>query len=195
MITVVARKIYNKCSMMASILSMAIYVGCLPAFTQEKFPVDSLFNSAITFKDEKNSDATLKTLAGKPVYITMVYTRCKASCPLMIGKMEKLYRAADERKAEAEFVLVSFDSKHETSETLSKLRVTHKLNGAKWHLWRGDEAAVRELSVLLGINYRTEANGEIVHSNRIVGLDKNGKITVTRDGLDEDLTELLVALN
>ena len=109
----------------------------------------------------------------------------------MIGKMIKLNRAAKEQKVEANFVLVSLDAGNESSKTLSKLRESHKLTSAEWYALRGDSATLRELAVLLGISFRVESGGEIVHSNRIVVLDPNGRIVMTRDGLDDNLTGLL----
>ena len=92
----------------------------------------------------------------------------------------------------AEFVLISLDSEHDTVEDLSAFKRSHKLDGPKWHLLVGADDDVRKLAILLGYSYQRTNNidDQIVHSNKIVLLDRDGVQQFTLEGLNSDIEEL-----
>lgn len=53
----------------------------------------------------------------------------------------------------------------------------------RWVLLHGDEENVRELSMLLEVNYKKQRDGLYAHSNEIILLDKKGRIVTSTEGL------------
>ena len=63
----------------------------------------------------------------------------------------------------------------------------HNLPSKQWHFLSGNEQDTRMLAHLLEIAYEKNAStGEIMHSNKIILLDRDGSIKTVIDGLNTD---------
>src|SRR5262249_5586746 len=82
------------------------------------------------------------------------------------------------------FVLVSFDSERDTPAALHKYRLEHQLDSGRWTLLHGKPDDVLELSALLGVKFKKDAQGQFMHSNVITFLNSEGEISFQETGLN-----------
>jgi protein SCO1/2 len=118
----------------------------------------------------------------------MFYTHCAYACPVTVGDMKRIrdLLPAPER-GRVSFVLVSFDSDRDTPEALRAYRRSFGLDSA-WTILRGGADDVRELAMVLGIQYSRDAKGDFAHSSLITILNSGGEIVFQRSGLQGDVT-------
>lgn len=132
--------------------------------------------------DSEGQQLSLKNFRGRPFLLAMAYTRCESSCPLIVDDLLSIVKSLPSSGQNIKIVLVSFDSDHETPETMKKYREKKKLN-SNWTLLKGDSDAVTELAAVLGVKFKKLKNGEYVHSNSIFLVDKEGVIIAQKDRL------------
>ncbi len=120
----------------------------------------------------------------------MVYTSCQSACPLMIKKLLKIEKKLKENSVEAEFVVVSFDSKFDSPQKMKSFRKNQAISNSNWKLLVGGDKDTRFLSNLLEIRYsRNPEDQTISHDNKVVFLNEKGAIVHTSDGLSFDAQE------
>lgn len=136
---------------------------------------------------------TLRALRGQPVVLAMVFTHCGYACPMTVQDMKRIARDLPDGGRGVRFVLVSLDPERDTPEALRTFARTHAL-GDNWTLLTGSDDDVRMLAGLLGVRYRTEADGAIAHSNLLTLLDANGELLHQQEGLGADPAASITAL-
>lgn len=178
--------------MPAMSLAQHVHHTSLPASTSAKISEDSLFNFGAQFTDQNNKKIVLKDFAGKKTLITMAYTSCQFSCPIIVGKLKEIEkRLAGENIKDIQIVLVSFDLKRDTVEKFKDYIKTKSITGSNWHFLRAQTTSdIQEISALLGISYKAEPDGEFSHSNVISLLDAKGVIQYQLVGMNSDTEEL-----
>ena len=122
-----------------------------------------------------------------PVVLAMFYTQCQYACPMIVAAMRRIQAAltATER-INARFILVSFDSKHDTPAALHAYRQEVGLPTGTWILAHGNPDAVRKLAMILGVKYQKLGKDQYAHSNLITVLNDRGEIAYQRTGLQGD---------
>ena len=168
--------------------------ACCPPIAAAAFTRNSLYQLGVTFTDDTGKSVALGALRGRPVVLNMFFASCGYACPLTVTDLLAIQdRLPAELRAEAVFVLVSFDVARDTTEVLAKYRSQRGLDG-QWVLLRGDDDSVRELAALLGVKYKQEADGMFAHSNLVTILNREGEIVHQRQGLKGGLDEAVTAL-
>jgi protein SCO1/2 len=154
---------------------------------------DSIYQLDARFTNDSGLPFAIGTLRGRPVVLDMFFTSCGYACPLTVKDMlaiqKRLPRAL---QSTAIFVLVSFDSVHDTPPVLARFRSERSLNG-QWILLHGDDAGVRELAALLGVKYKQDSSGAFSHSNILTVLDAQGQIAYQRTGLNGGIDAVVAA--
>lgn len=145
---------------------------------------DSVYNLSGRWKGVDGRDFPLTALKGKPVVLTLAYTACKASCPLIISKLKDIEAQSGPSADRVSIVVASFDPVGDTPKRLAEFAAQRKLDPRRWiFLSPSSDRDVRELAAVLGISYSVDAEGEISHSNAIVLLDAGGVIASKVNGL------------
>lgn len=159
-----------------------------------EFSAKSLYQLDATFTDDAGRTVSLASLRGRPVVLAMFFANCEYACPVLVSDMQRLRQQlpADVR-SRAQFVLVSFDWQRDTPEALHAYR-GHSALDAGWTLLHGDEPAVQELAMLLGVKFKQDARGQYSHSNLITVLNPAGEIAFQRAGLMGDVSEAAKAV-
>jgi protein SCO1 len=166
-----------------------------PAPAIAAYSAASLYQLDATFTDDRGQAFALGALRGRPVVLTMFFASCGYACPLLLTDMQAIRaKLPAEIRAQAAFVLVSFDTVRDTPAALAQYRGQRQLDGS-WTLLHGDGGAVRELAALLGVKYRQEADGMFAHSNLITILNPAGEVVHQRTGLQGGLDETALALS
>jgi protein SCO1/2 len=150
--------------------------GPSPA-TVAALPGDSIYQLPVVLTGQDGLSARLDARRGSPVLLSMFYTSCKFVCPMLIETVRDVETklSADER-AHLTVLLVSIDPGHDSVEVLKRTADERRVDGTRWKLARTDEASVRKLAAVLGIQYRALPDGEFNHTTAVVLVDAEGRI-------------------
>lgn len=163
--------------------------------SQAPMVTDSLYNTKIHFLNSEGQSIPFSSLRGRPVVISMAYTGCNYTCPMVIAQMQNIEkRAIVKGKTDVQFVVVSFDHERDKPPILSQYAKKRSLSD-RWSLLTsvsGKES--RLIANLLGIKYQKTSNGEYDHSFIISVLDSEGVIKAQQIGANEDPEKLLEGL-
>lgn len=150
---------------------------------------DSLYNLQAKWQTQDGKEIQLQSLQGHPVVLTMAYTSCQTSCPLIVDEMKQI-EAHLKKKDAVMFVMASFDVKRDTPDQLKKFAEERKLDPTHWVLLHGSPGAVQELAAALGVKYKENAQGDFDHSNVISVLDEKGVIRHQQAGINKGQKEI-----
>lgn len=165
------------------------------SFNLYAFSSDSIYNLESELIDKDGKKCVLGDLSGKIQIFSMIYTRCKTVCPIIIGNMKALEKLLPEDLLDnVKFSLVSFDPDRDSVENLYKFFKEKRLNDKHWNLYKASNKDVLRLAVAVGIRFAKELNDEYTHSNLIIILDKNGVVRMHHQGLNRNYSELLKLL-
>lgn len=159
-------------------------------------PTDrSLYLLDSTWTSDVGRTVKLGVLRGRPQVLAMVFTRCESACPVIVVDLQRIQRTLPPGlRDRVDFVLVSFDPERDTPEVLRAYRRQMQLGADHWTLLTGRPEDVRELAVLLGVNYQRDARGQFAHSNVITVLNAEGEIIHRQIGLGRRPEEAIEAL-
>jgi len=158
--------------------SVLLWLGaaCMPLAAAE-LPGTSIYQMRAALTDQDGRPFDLISLRGQPVLVSMFYSSCDKVCPMIFATIQQTVKALPAAERERiKVLMVSFDPGNDTVAVLKKTAQAHGCD-ARWTLARGDEATVRKLSALLGIQYRKLANGEFNHSSTVTLVDAEGRIS------------------
>jgi protein SCO1/2 len=148
-------------------------------------PPDSVLQQTGMFTDQSGRNFQLADRRGHVELVSMFYTSCTYTCPLMIDSGLGLQHAlAPTEREHLQILVVSFDPKRDTPAALSAMATKRKLDLSHWTLARADADAVRKLAALLGVRYRQLASGDFNHTSGLILLDADGRILAKTDELD-----------
>jgi protein SCO1 len=133
---------------------------------------------------EKNG-TTLRVddLLGKVWIANFIFTRCSGICPIMTNKMQMLQETFKDN-SEIRFVSFSVDPEFDKPEVLARYATRYKADPAKWFFLTGDKTVIHTLAVKhfhLGVDEQGQQpthdpNANLMHSSKLVLIDKEGKI-------------------
>ena len=126
----------------------------------------------------------------------MVFTHCTYACPTLTKDMKAIaaqLKSNGIKEEEIQYALVSFDTERDNPARLTAFAAEMGLDKS-WTLLTGKEDAVRQLSVLLNIQYEKAPDGNFSHSNVITVLDKEGRIATQLEGLEAGNTETVAVI-
>jgi protein SCO1 len=148
----------------------------------------SIYQLDATWSDDAGHALTLISLQGRPVLLAMFFTSCENACPIIVNEMKRIKEALPNAlRVKMRLVLVSFDSDHDSPAILRQYRARMQL-GDDWVLIHGQPDDVRELAMVLGVNYAKDSRGQFAHSNLITVLNPAGEIAFQRAGLTGDIS-------
>lgn len=155
----------------------------------------SLFAFPAAWTDQDGRRTTLRSFGGRPVLLSMIFTRCGYACPMIIHDMKRIAEELPEAvRRELQFVLVSLDPERDTPETLTRFAAAHGLDIEEWTLLRGSADDVRTLAAMIGLRYRKQADGQFAHTSLISILDSRGEVIHQQKGAGGVESETLTAL-
>ena len=157
------------------LLAMLLLFGSAKAATP--LPGDSIYNVSVQLTDQDGHQQKLADRRGRPQLITMFYTSCQMVCPMIIDSMRLTRNALDApARAQIDLLAVSFDPLRDDVATLHTYAERRKLDPHIWTLARAEPAQVRQLSGVLGLQYRQLPDKEFNHSSELILLDAEGRI-------------------
>jgi len=161
-------------ALMLAVPTMAI--AALP------LPSESVLQQDGAFTDQSGKVFHLADRRGHVQVVSMFYTSCKYTCPLMIDSGLGIEHALTPTQRDAlRILLVSFDPQRDTTMALEALAVKRHLDTQRWTLARADDGSVRKFAALLGVRYRKLADGDFNHTSGLILLDAEGRILAKTD--------------
>ena len=150
----------------------------------------SVYDLPTTWVTQRGDSVRLADLAGPVRIVAMVYTECRATCPLIVADLRRILAAVpDARRADVGVVLVSLDPQRDTPGRLAEWAEETRLDPAQWTLLNGSDANVRELAATLDVRYQAQPDGEVAHTNAIHVLNERGAVVHRQTGLGEPAAE------
>lgn len=182
--------------MKAKMFGFILAFGCLalPAIAGpgKALSGDSIYNISTSFIDQEGQPVKLESLRGHPVVISMAYTGCTYTCPLILSQMQQVEKVLVEKgQKNVQFVLVSFDHERDNASVLKSYLKKRNLGKSWTLLTASSDKGPRELSNLLGIKYKKMEGGEFDHSFVISALDSEGVVKGRQVGSDSDPKKLV----
>jgi protein SCO1 len=158
-------------------------------------PGDSIYVLKTNLVDQAGANVSLDVFRGHPVLIAMFYGTCPAACPTLTHDIKGIEgQLTAEERADLRVLMVSFDPERDKPAALEALAAKHKVDLTRWKFATSSESGVREISTVLGVQYRRIDNGEYSHSTKIVLLDRDGAMVTALEGLRQPPDELLAKL-
>jgi protein SCO1/2 len=150
----------------------------------------SFYTAPYSFTNDRAQTVHLSEWRGKPLILTMEYSNCRFMCTTTFSKMKAIQTAADQKKLQIDFMIVSLDPKNDTPQAWRQYRISRDVDKSNWHLLTGSEATTKELAALLGIKY-WYVDDHILHDFKIVRLNANGEIEKEITDFDDKPDSLL----
>ncbi|MDQ3855643.1 MAG: SCO family protein [Chloroflexota bacterium] len=168
--------------------------------------------------DQLGRTVSSTDLRGKVWVANFVYTSCTDTCPALSLKMQLLQnqlRGHGLLGRGVELVSFTTDPKRDTPEVLRRYSRQHGAEPDSWHFLTGTEAEMRAVIVkgfMLGLEDAPQAEAtphdhaadehhdegyQVIHSNRFVLVDQQGRIRAYLDGTGlsaEELTKEVMRL-
>ena len=172
-------------------VALAVVLAACGGRPDHLAPEDDLTDAAVTLVDQDSAAFAFPAdLAGRPAYVTAVYTHCPDVCLTTMQQTKRVRDALGADSLEVRFVTLTFDPVRDTPTVLRRYAETWRL-GPEWRLATGDSTAVAGLMTRLGIRTRvasrdTLASGRptylVDHSDTSLLLDAEGRVVETYGG-------------
>jgi protein SCO1/2 len=154
-----------------------------------------------TLEDAEGRAVGMQDLRGKVVVLHFVYTSCPDVCPLhaeRIAEIQEMVNRTPMREL-VQFVTVTTDPEHDTSEVLREYGPTHGLDPVNWmFLTSGPgrpEDTTRKLAERFGHKFTKTEDGYQIHGVVTHVIDREGRWQANFHGLKFDPTNLVVYVN
>lgn len=149
---------------------------------------ESLHQVNSIWTNQNGEEVQLIDLKGEPVIVVMFYGKCTGSCPVLMQQTWKLYQEiSPDLQNDVQVLAVSFDYKNDTPDALKLYAEYEQLDLPNWNFVTAPHSSIRELAMLLGVQYRERSDGHFEHTNLITILDNEGRILERIEGLSGDL--------
>ncbi|MHB1059026.1 MAG: SCO family protein [Rhodanobacter sp.] len=159
------------------LLAMLLLSALGAAHAATPLPGDSVYNLPVQLTGQDGRRQMLAERRGRPQQVTMFYTSCTMVCPMIIDTLRLTRNALDpQTRARLGLLAVSFDPANDDVAALKAYAGKRKLDPRIWTLARAEPAQVRQLSGVLGLQYRQLPDGEFNHSSELILLDAEGRI-------------------
>jgi len=167
-------------------------------YTAFSFASNSIYNLNSTLINHNGEIFKISNFSGKIQVFSMIYTRCKTICPVIISNMKAIEKLLPEKaKDDVNFLLISLDPDRDSIDVLNNFFIDKKFNNDRWTLCKTDKSETLKIALTTGIKYKKEKNDEYTHSNIIIILDRDGVIRMHHPGLDKnykDVLDLIISL-
>ncbi len=141
----------------------------------------------LTFVDKQGKKVPLTELRGKPVLISLIYTGCANTCPVIIENLHQTVEVAQEALGQDSFAVVTigFDARHDTPERMRSFARMHGVDLPNWFFLSGDQALIQNLADATGFTFVPSAGG-FDHTAQVSIVDAEGRIYQQVRGEDFD---------
>src|SRR4051812_1750506 len=130
---------------------------------------------------------TLAQLQGRVWIADFFYTTCPGPCPMLTSRFSQLQKELA-AQPDLRFVSISSDPEKDTPAVLQKY-AEHFQAGDRWLFLTGDKKAIHNLAnqgfKLSLVEDKANAAEPVIHSTKLVLVDRSGTVRGVYDGLTE----------
>jgi protein SCO1/2 len=132
---------------------------------------------SLMFVDTNGNNIGLDELRGKPVVVSLIYTSCAETCPVIIENLYRAIEVAQEAFGQDSFttITIGFDAQHDTRERMLSFARTRGINLPDWLFLSGDQATIHKLADAIGYTIIPSAGG-FNHTAQVSVIDESGQI-------------------
>lgn len=129
------------------------------------------------FLDTQRRPVRLSDFRGKPLVVTMVFTACTDSCPIVVQTLRKAVDVAQDAVGKNAFsvVTIGFDAHDDTPDRMRAFARGQGVDLPNWTFLSGDGDTIKELAENLGFIYFPSARG-FDHLAQTTVVDADGQI-------------------
>lgn len=137
------------------------------------------------FTDEFGNAFELSTFFGRPTVISLVYTSCYHTCPMITERLANTVDVGAAALGAGSFnvATIGFDTVNDTPERMRAYARERHIDDPDWRFLSGDAAAVEGLTRDLGFTF-TAIGGGFDHLAQITILDAKGRVHAQIYGSD-----------
>jgi len=148
-----------------------------------------------SFLDQGGAAVRLADYRGKPLVVSLVFTACTQSCPLIVERLAEAVEVAREALGADSFAVltVGFDSRHDSPERMQAFARAHGVDLPGWRFVSGEQAAVDALVEDLGF-LRVASPRGFDHIAQISIIDPDGRVHSHVYGADFEAPALVEPL-
>lgn len=150
-----------------------------------------LYDLQTPLTDEFGKKFSLSQMKGQTTIISMAYTSCKGSCPVIIQKMKVLNQEFLKKGKKFNFLIVTFDPETDTPAVLHEYRNKTDFHDDNFIFLHSTPKETRKFSMHVGIRYSKDTDGSIMHDNKITAVSKTGKVIAEQDNLNQSFEEFI----
>jgi protein SCO1/2 len=178
-------------------LAVAAFVFALytrhTATKEPPLPIMGTVDMPFEFKNQWGETITRETFNGKVWVAYFFFTTCPSICPTMNRNAIDVQREFA-KKPQVLMAGFTVDPENDTVAQLKKWADKHGAQRGKWHFLTGDRETLYKLSrevFKLGVQPGDETHS-IVHSDRLVLIDRQGRIRGYYSGMDKNAVQQLL---
>lgn len=174
-----------------ALLTSPVLVGAHEAAHQEEEQLPVIGPAPdFDLTSQDGAEVALKSLRGKVVAVTFIYTWCPDICPLLTQKMAQVQdELGKDFGTKVAFVSISFDAERDTPAVLKEYAQAFHANPAGWSFLTGTPAAVLEAAHRYGVAVTEQADGSFDHTELTTLIDRQGNMRVQYIGYRFDEEE------
>jgi protein SCO1/2 len=178
-----ARTFYvSVCVVALSSMTDTALANAVPGFNQEQALGHSRAALGRTLGlyplvDRYGEPFSLAALRGKPLVISLIYTSCHHTCPLVTQHLAQVVRSARDALGARSFsvVTIGFDSPVDTPERMRQYARERGIDDPDWYFLSADQATTKNIVNDLGFWY-TQAPQGYDHTVQATIVDPEGKV-------------------
>ena len=142
------------------------------------------------FLASSGGHVTDRDLSGKVCIFGCFFTCCTTQCPALTGSLAKLQSELKDY-ADVRIVSLTVDPEHDTPEKLTAYAQTFGADASRWLFLTGEQAAVeafvtKQLKQGVEKNSGAEPGDKFLHSEKLILVDRVGRIRGFFNGIDAD---------
>lgn len=160
---------------MKRVLAIALLFFVGGALADSSYPSASIYRFDAKLTNQSGVQHGLDVHEGHPVLVTMFYSSCAHTCPLLIETVRAVEKAAPDPKS-LRVLMISIDPERDTVAALAKLAQERRIDTTRWTIARTDAQTVRKIAALLNVQYKQGPDGELNHSSVVTVLTPRGEI-------------------
>tara|TARA_B100000315_G_scaffold192968_1_gene183422 strand:- start:3418 stop:4353 length:936 start_codon:yes stop_codon:yes gene_type:complete len=143
------------------------------------------------FISTENKVVNLDQYRGKPLILSMVYSSCAHTCPMMTQNLADAVKDAREVLGNDDFNVISvgFDTLRDTPRAMKSFAKQQDVGDANWQVLSGKPDVVERLSADTGFIYFTSPKG-FDHLTQTTLIDAKGEVYAQIYGQDFEATRL-----
>ena len=130
-----------------------------------------------TLIDGYGKQVSLKSLRGRPVLISLIYTSCYHICPTVTTNLARVVKIARDALGDDSFsvLTIGFDTPVDTPDRMRVFAAQRNIDISNWHFLSADAATMQGLTNDLGFSYFSSPKG-FDHMIQATVLDAEGKV-------------------